>query len=132
MSDADRELAEAWFSKAESNLRAVRIMLSDQQPPTDVVCFHCQQGAEKYLKGFLAWSAIPFPRTHDLVALPSIAVGVEPSMSVLHDQAELLNDYAVDVRYPDPEIEPSIEEAEAAERAALALRRLVRDLLGVM
>jgi HEPN domain-containing protein len=28
--------------------------------------FHCQQAAEKALKGFLAWHDTPFRKTHDL------------------------------------------------------------------
>ena len=84
MSDLDRELARAWFAKAENDLRGVRIMLADEEPPTDVVCFHCQQGAEKYLKGFLAWHGVPFAKTHDLVALLATTAAIEPSLVVRH------------------------------------------------
>jgi HEPN domain-containing protein len=55
-------------------------MLAADEPPADLVCFHCQQGAEKYLKGFLAWHAVPFPRTHDLAALLAAAVLIAPDL----------------------------------------------------
>ena len=39
----------------------------------EIVGFHCQQAAEKYLKAFLTHSRIEFPRTHDLKALLEFA-----------------------------------------------------------
>jgi len=32
----------------------------------DTIAFHCQQAAEKYLKGFLLFLDIPFKRQHSL------------------------------------------------------------------
>ena len=69
MSARDEQLAREWFGKAEHDLLTVDTMLSVAIVPTDIVCFHCQQVAEKYLKGFLAWHGTPFSRTHDLVEM---------------------------------------------------------------
>ncbi len=33
---------------------------------TSTICFHAQQAVEKYLKAFLAFHDIDFPRTHDV------------------------------------------------------------------
>jgi HEPN domain-containing protein len=45
--------------------------------------FHCQQAAEKALKGFLAWHDQPFPKTHDLGKLGKQAVEVDPTLEPL-------------------------------------------------
>ena len=43
-----------WVEKAEHDLRNAEYVLSmEHDCPTDTVCFHCQQCAEKYLKALL-------------------------------------------------------------------------------
>ena len=133
MNDRDRQLAEAWFQKGENDLLGARNNLSADDVPTDVVCFHCQQAAEKYIKGFLAWHAIPFGRTHDLVQLLQACVQVAPTLGALHADADLLTDYAVDVRYPDlPNSNPTLEQAKEAHDAAVRVRREIRAALGIV
>lgn len=57
----------AWFKKAESDLKtAEHILTLKESCPFDIVCFHAQQCAEKYLKALLVFRSIDFPKTHDL------------------------------------------------------------------
>jgi HEPN domain-containing protein len=63
-----RDHARGWFLKAESNLLTARRLL-ETNGPYDTACFHAQQTAEKYLKGLLAWTEQPIPRTHNLEEL---------------------------------------------------------------
>jgi HEPN domain-containing protein len=45
------EILRQWVRKAEHDLEAAnRIMAVEEGCPFDMVCFHCQQAAEKYLK----------------------------------------------------------------------------------
>jgi HEPN domain-containing protein len=132
MSERDQELARAWFDKAENDLLTVRNNLAAEVVPADMVCFHCQQAAEKYLKGFLAWHAVPFHRTHDLVDLVTHCSSILPALSAIASEATILADYAVDVRYPDaPHSNPTLEQAREAMSAALAVRRAVLTALGL-
>ncbi|MGH9328448.1 MAG: HEPN domain-containing protein [Terriglobia bacterium] len=58
-------LARGWFVKAESDLEdAKRTLVSNG--PYDTACFHAQQAAEKYIKGFLALHGLIPPRIHNL------------------------------------------------------------------
>ena len=50
--------AQEWFSKADHDLQTVEILFTDPKPPTDTLCFHCQQAVEKYLKGMLVLNNI--------------------------------------------------------------------------
>ena len=43
-----------------------------------MVCFHCQQSVEKYLKARLEEAAISFPKTHDLENLLMLLLPLEP------------------------------------------------------
>jgi HEPN domain-containing protein len=58
-----------WLQVAASDQRAVRLCLSANPPLCDVATFHCQQAAEKLLKGFLVRAGADFRKTHDLDAL---------------------------------------------------------------
>src|SRR5262245_52592434 len=42
-----------WVRKAEGDYLAVRKLARGSEPAHDATCFHCQQGAEKYLKAIL-------------------------------------------------------------------------------
>ena len=56
--------------------------------------------AEKYLKARLEEGGITFGKTHDLEKLLSLALTVEPSWSVPHQDLIFLTDFAVEYRYP--------------------------------
>lgn len=53
-----------WVEKADHDLRNAdhTLTLHDEECPFDTVCFHAQQCAEKYLKGWLVYSNVDFPR----------------------------------------------------------------------
>lgn len=129
MNATDQDLARAWFRKAESDLLSVRNNLAAEDIPYDVVCCHCQQAAEKYLKGFLAWNARPFERTHDLERLVELCADIASEVLALRDDANLLTDYAVRIRYPDSPDEPTPEQTSAALDAALSIRQSVLSAL---
>ena len=132
-SDPSQELAKRWFQKAENDLLNVENNLRAERYTSDTVCFHCQQVAEKYLKGFLAWHQAPFVKTHDLLELlqqtKQIASADAESLSA---NLLLLDRYAVSIRYPlEYEEEPGDEEVQEAVEAAHAVRAWVRSRLGL-
>ena len=49
--------------------------------------FHCQQAAEKALKGFLTFHQRPFGKTHDLRELGKTCLIVEPTLAPLIERA---------------------------------------------
>lgn len=80
MKDAKLEVVRAWFKKAENDLRTAEYTMTMDDPPYDTVCFHTQQCAEKYLKGFLAFHKIDFPKTHSLEDLVELCKRVVPEI----------------------------------------------------
>ncbi len=64
MRDDKLGVVRAWFKKAENDLINAENTIKMDAPPTDTICFHAQQCAEKYLKGFLTFHQIGFPKTH--------------------------------------------------------------------
>jgi len=107
-----------WVIKADSDLKAVEHLLTLQDDcPTEVVCFHAQQGVEKYLKALLTLLDIEFPKSHDLGELLKL-LPQDNSVPLTIHEAEKLTDYAVSARYPDDtEFIPVLEATEAGEIA---------------
>lgn len=68
--------------------------------PTETICYHCQQCAEKYLKGFIALNGGEIPRIHDLVALNKRCCEYDYSFEAIENQCIDLTDYGVQMRYP--------------------------------
>ncbi len=130
MRDRERRIAIAaeWVAKAENDLKnAVHTLKLGAKCPTDTVCFHAQQCAEKYIKGFLAFRSIAFPKTHDIESL----VGLLPrraNVDLSLEEQRLLTGYAAALRYPTyPDV--SLMEARKAVAKARRVRARVRRLL---
>ena len=94
----------------------------------DTAFFHCQQAAEKTVKGYLAYRDHPLERTHDLEKLVALAETYEPRFAVWRQAAETLTPYATTFRYPGTKV-PDEEEFERAEQAAAGLFAFVCSLL---
>lgn len=62
------DLARGWLRKGDSDLATARLVVTSAGP-YNTACFHAQQAAEKYLKGFLSFVGQPFPLTHNLEEL---------------------------------------------------------------
>ena len=123
-------LTAEWVSKAEADYEgAVALARRRKVPLPDLVCFHCQQSAEKYLKAFLQESGIAFPRTHVLADLMGLVRTVDASLDKLQPQLLILEDYAVKFRYPGMNSTPA--QARAALQALRTVRRLLRSRLGL-
>lgn len=123
------EIVTEWLAKAEEDYRtAEREMRVRKAPSYDVVCFHAQQCAEKYLKALLVQRQISFRPLHDLEVLLDLVVPVRSDFDAIRDECLTLNDYAVDFRYPGESA--TKEEAQAAVKAMRIVRAFIRSKMG--
>ena len=95
----------------------------------NTIGFHSQQCAEKYLKARLDEAGLPVARTHDLVALLQLLLGIEPLWAAFAPACRALNDYAVKFRYPGYRLSRS--DAKKALRTIRSLRSDIRLSLGL-
>lgn len=116
-------LAQAWFRKADSDLADARRTIASEGP-YDTACFHAQQAAEKYLKGYLAWREQGLPRTHDLEELQRLCLEQEPLPELAALDLTELTAYAVELRY-DAEFWPPRSTADEAVALAQQIRALI-------
>jgi HEPN domain-containing protein len=93
--------------------------------PFEIVSFHAQQCAEKYLKAFLVARRIDFIRTHDLRYLVELA-SEQVELDLDPFDVAILNRYAVEGRYPDAWDEITRGDAEEAVAMARQVRTAIR------
>jgi HEPN domain-containing protein len=108
------ELVKEWFQLAHNDLIVARHVLEDLYPrQIEISCFHCQQAAEKSLKGYLLSCNIEPPRIHNLRLLCQICVRQDASFETLLVSCSNLTPYGVEARYPN-ELEIDEENAKLA------------------
>jgi HEPN domain-containing protein len=118
-----------WVEKAEADyVSAGREYRARKMPNYDAACFHAQQCAEKYMKGYLQQLGKPFPKTHDLVRLLA-DVSCAPGLESLRSGMSRLSSYAVEFRYPGEQATREI--AKEALTICKSVRTEVRCLLGL-
>jgi len=116
--DKKLEYAKQWIDKAKSDLLNADNNLAAEKVPYDTVCFHCQQAAEKLLKGFLVAHGCEYPITHNLFVILDKVIEYDRLAESLRETIALLNPYAVEVRYPGDELTLTIDNALEARQAA--------------
>ena len=107
-----KPITQEWVDKAEGDwASARREVVVGADPNYDLVCFLCQQCAEKYLKARLQEDSVMFPKTHELEKILNLLLPAYPLWSAMLQALDQLTDYAVNFRYPGQ----SADEKEAKE-----------------
>ena len=124
-------LVTEWVEKAEADYRgALALRRLRRDPVPDLVCYHAQQCAEKYLKALLVFYGMLAPRSHDLGAMATQLAALLPKVIRLHGDCAALTQYGVEMRYPGQSA--SAAEARTAIAAMRPVRRFGRRVLGLM
>ena len=131
MDEAKRELIRAWLIKSRNDLTAAREIGALPHGPLDTAIYHCQQAAEKAVKGFLAFHDHRLERSHDVERLVDLAGSYHASFAKWQEAAITLTPYATAYRYPGESttLEPSRAEFDEALELAINLVNFVLLLL---
>lgn len=113
-----------WFKRAEDDIKAAELMLHEGGLPNPI-CFHAQQSAEKYLKGFLAFHEKHVRKIHDLEILIANCREIDNSFSEIEKDAVYLTQFYTEARYPGDFSEFTMDEAEGAYTTALKVKEFV-------
>lgn len=97
-----KDIAQEWFKIAETDLSSAQYLQTMLPQPIEIICYHCQQSAEKCLKGFLALRGEEIKKTHDLVQLNKMCQKYDKDFKTIEEDCLLLTDYGVNIRYPFP------------------------------
>jgi HEPN domain-containing protein len=110
--DKSKEFNE-WVDFAEKDLLASEILSKNHPKPLEIICFHCQQCAEKYLKAYLVYNENEFEKTHNLILLNSFCIKIDNSFNNILNECIRLNIFSVNARYPS-NIEINEKDSETA------------------
>jgi HEPN domain-containing protein len=130
MSGSIDEIKE-WIEKADHDLGSAKIIYLHLPDYFDTIAFHCQQSVEKHLKALLVYHEISFPRSHDLIFLLdllSAKIEIEDSR---FENAFVLNNYSVQIRYPNKIVKLSNEEIERAIAISQEFRTFAVSIIGI-
>jgi HEPN domain-containing protein len=120
------KIVKEWINKAEQDYMASKALARQRSISVfDVICFHCHQCVEKYLKAFLTLNDVRFPKSHDLIVLQNLASQTDGTFELIKDLVKPLNGYAVQFRYPGDEAHK--KEAQHAIKRMEETRKFIRD-----
>lgn len=117
-----------WILKADADLKIILKDIKTEDPVTEIICYHAQQTAEKYLKAYLVFKNQIPEKTHLIERLIDTCIKFDSEFEKLM-QATELTEYAVGVRYPDDFFTPDIEEAKRAIELAILVKDFVLSKL---
>lgn len=119
----------SWFEFAKQDLKMAEIALIEKL--YNQVCFHCQQAAEKFLKGYLMNQNKEVPKIHFLDELLNLCICLDKGFEALREYCSELEDYYIPTRYPDalPGILPEGLPDEKDAQEALEFLRKIMDFV---
>jgi len=123
------EFVRQWLLKAEEDLNAAKSLLTYGTTFLSTVCFHSQQAAEKFLKAYLTYCQVEFPKTHDIDEILDLIAPVNSSLSESLRDTIVLTNYGVSVRYPSEFPTVNGSDAKQAIQMAEKVRGMVLALL---
>jgi len=123
--DKQTELRQ-WLELADNDLTLASFSAKNMWPvPYEIICFHCQQAVEKFLKWFLVLHDMEPPKIHDLEELEKLCETIMPEFSEIYEKCTVLSGFAVQSRYPN-EIRVEKQDMDKALDYAKFIREFIR------
>ena len=119
--DAVRE----WHEYAERDLSVSKHLLSLYPIPLEIIAYHCQQCAEKYLKSYLVYNDEDIVKIHDLNKLRGLCSEFDANFASIENQCQILTRYVTDTRYPSQKLELTDSDIKKAIEYAETIREFV-------
>ncbi|MFH0842881.1 MAG: HEPN domain-containing protein [Bacteroidota bacterium] len=119
-----------WILLADEDVSVIDSLFnSSPEIYARTICFHSHQAVEKYLKAFLVFHNIDFPRTHDLEFLLKECQKIDKSGFDFDFGS--LTDFGVSIRYPDDFIIPDKEDTIRFREISKRVKKVVESKIKV-
>lgn len=92
--------AKEWIEIADNDFDSAILLNEAVRKHYEIICYHCSQAVEKYLKGYLVSMDIVPKKTHDLRFLNNLCIELDNNFENIITECAFLNNYASDIRYP--------------------------------
>lgn len=128
MNQDKAEYIRNWLFRAREDIAVMEnLVASGIDYYVSTISFHAQQGVEKYLKAFLIYHDVDFPRTHDVDFLLMECQNIDSNS--FNIDLKSLTEFGVSVRYPDDFYVPGINETREYYEIAKAVKDIVENLI---
>jgi HEPN domain-containing protein len=89
-----------WFQIADDDFDSAKILSEAFRKHNEIICYHCAQAVEKYLKGYLEYKDIIPKKTHNLILLLDECIEIEKCFENVKTECSLINRFTNEIRYP--------------------------------
>jgi len=125
----EHDIVEEWLQIAYEDYDSAKFLFDNKHPkPLEIICYHCQQSAEKSLKGFLCANDIVVAKTHETGVLCNQCIAINEAFTKFLRTCEELPIYATETRYPI-RIEVDQATAERLLQETLEIYKFVSELI---
>jgi HEPN domain-containing protein len=121
------DVVQEWFKFADHDLDAAELFLEMRPQHYEIICYHCEQSAEKYLKGYLVHCGVIPPKTHELGTLCEMCCKFDERFNAVSNECESLTQYGVQPRYPS-----EMELSERHVKKAVAYARTIKNFIPII
>ncbi len=121
--------AKEWVEFAERDYEASLLLAKSHNPPFEIIGYHCQQTAEKYLKALLIENNQPVLFIHDLGKLNTECRKLLPYLSIIQGICERLTPFGTVTRYPGSSMKVGAEHLPLVLTWTQKIRDVVRKQL---
>jgi HEPN domain-containing protein len=126
MTNDQNDYLKNWIFRANEDIAVIeKLFESGPELFASSICFHAQQAVEKFLKAYLVFHSIDFPKTHDLDFL--LLECKKVNNKVFDIDLGSLTDFGVSIRYPDDFFLPDIVETTLYRDISLRIKKIVED-----
>jgi len=112
-----------WIQIADDDLYSAKILYGQVRKPFEIICYHCAQSIEKFLKGFLTYNDIIPEKTHNLLLLLESCIQKDNNFENIRTECSLLNRFTNEIRYPH-RIEINIDDVNYSIKAVERIRNI--------
>jgi HEPN domain-containing protein len=117
------EYVAEWFKYADMDFMTAKHLLTLHPQPLEIMCYHCQQSAEKYLKGYLIYRGVTDPpKIHNLDTLCEMSSEYDERFREIEKACSVLTVYGIQPRYPN-----EMDISENDMQKAIEYARQIRD-----
>jgi HEPN domain-containing protein len=89
-----------WIQIADDDFDSAKILNESTRKHHEIICYHCAQAVEKYLKSYLSYHDIIPQKTHNLLLLNEICIETDNVFENIRTECSLLNRFTSEIRYP--------------------------------
>ena len=122
---------ELMFKKANADLKLSihALALEDNEIDREIIFFHLQQAAEKYIKSLLSFNGVHYEKIHDIKRLLGVCQENSITVPEYAEQFVELNPYAVEGRYAV--IADDMADADVFVELLIKFKLFIADAVGI-